>query len=116
MLNFISQKCYSRGAWLAQLEEHVTLNLGVVSSSPTLGIEITKKIKLKKKVLFKIRHFKTKYIISLWTHQLDKNKLKKAFEKPTGMCQVIYVLYQFRKQKGIVKSTSFPFLQVAAFN
>lgn len=29
--------------WLAQLEEHVTLNLSVVSSSPTAGVEITKK-------------------------------------------------------------------------
>ena len=28
------------GAWLAQLEECVTLDLGVVSLSPTLGIEI----------------------------------------------------------------------------
>ena len=31
----------SRGAWLAQSEEHVTLDLRVVSSSPTLGVEIT---------------------------------------------------------------------------
>ena len=29
------------GTWLAQSIEHVTLDLGVVSSSPTLGIEIT---------------------------------------------------------------------------
>ena len=29
------------GACLAQLEEHVTIDLGVVSSSPTLGAEIT---------------------------------------------------------------------------
>jgi len=29
------------GAWLAQWVEHVTLDLGVVSSSPTLGVEIT---------------------------------------------------------------------------
>ena len=31
----------SGGTWLAQLEECVTLDLGVVSSSPTLGVEIT---------------------------------------------------------------------------
>ena len=40
------------GAWLAQSEEHTTLDLRVVSLSPTLGIEITKKIiiiNLKKK-------------------------------------------------------------------
>ena len=30
-----------RGAWLAQLEEHVTLELGVVRSSPMLDAEIT---------------------------------------------------------------------------
>ena len=29
------------GAWLAQLVEHVTLDLRVVNSSPMLGIEIT---------------------------------------------------------------------------
>ena len=34
-------KSTNRGAWLAQSEEHMTLDLGVVSSSPTLGIEIT---------------------------------------------------------------------------
>ena len=28
------------GAWLAESEEHVTLDLGVVSSSPMLGIEV----------------------------------------------------------------------------
>ena len=30
-----------RGTWLAQLVEHVTLDLGVVSLSPTLSVEIT---------------------------------------------------------------------------
>ena len=30
-----------RGAWLAQSEEHLTLDLWIVSSSPTLGVEIT---------------------------------------------------------------------------
>lgn len=29
------------GAWLAQLEEHATLDLGLVGSSPTLGVAIT---------------------------------------------------------------------------
>ena len=32
----------SWGAWLAQVEEHGTLDLRVVSLSSTLGIEITK--------------------------------------------------------------------------
>ena len=36
---FISVK--DGGAWLAQLEEHATLDLRVVSWSPMLGVEIT---------------------------------------------------------------------------
>ena len=31
------------GAWLAESEEHVTLDLKVLNLSPTLGVEITKK-------------------------------------------------------------------------
>ena len=41
---------------MAQSVEHMTLGLGVMSSSPTLGVEITKNIhicKLKKKSLLK---------------------------------------------------------------
>ena len=34
------------GTWLVQLEEHVTLDLRVVSSSLVLGVEITKKTNL----------------------------------------------------------------------
>lgn len=30
-----------RCAWLAQLVERTTLDLGVMSSSPTLGVELT---------------------------------------------------------------------------
>ena len=30
-----------RGTWLAQSVEYTTLDLGVVSSSPALGIELT---------------------------------------------------------------------------
>ena len=42
------------GAWLAQLLEHVTLDLGVMSSSPTLGLlELT--LKKKKKLIFCIK-------------------------------------------------------------
>ena len=29
-----------RGLWLAQLIQHVTLDLGVISSSPMLGVEV----------------------------------------------------------------------------
>jgi len=37
-----NKKLLHRGTWLARLVEHGTLlDLGVVSSSPTLGIEIT---------------------------------------------------------------------------
>ena len=32
-----------RDTWLAQSEEHVTLDLRLMSLSPTLGVEITKK-------------------------------------------------------------------------
>ena len=32
-----------RDAWLVQSEEQATLDLGIVSSSPTLGIENTEK-------------------------------------------------------------------------
>lgn len=35
------QNDQARGAWLAQSVEHETLDLGVVSSSPTLGAEMT---------------------------------------------------------------------------
>ena len=35
------QETQSWGAWLAQLVEYATLGLRIVSSSPTLGIEIT---------------------------------------------------------------------------
>lgn len=30
-----------RGTWLAQLEKRVTLDLMVVSSSPTVGVDVT---------------------------------------------------------------------------
>ena len=43
---------WSGGAWLAQLEEHATLDLGVVSSSPMLSVKITLKKKLQKKNLY----------------------------------------------------------------
>ena len=36
---------YFWGTWLAQLEEHVTLDLGVMSLSPAMGVKITKKNK-----------------------------------------------------------------------
>ena len=45
---FKKKKIEKRGAWLAQSTEHMTLNLRVMSSSPTLGVEPTKK---KKKTL-----------------------------------------------------------------
>ena len=35
-----TNKEYERGAWLAQSVQHATLNLGVVSSSSTVGVEI----------------------------------------------------------------------------
>jgi len=38
-------KSEDRDAWLAQSVEHATLDLGVMSSSPTLGTELTLKKK-----------------------------------------------------------------------
>jgi len=44
-LSFLANENIPGGsAWLAQSEEHATLNLGVVSLSPTLGVEMTKKM------------------------------------------------------------------------
>lgn len=44
---FRNRNSLLRGAWLAWLGEHVTLDIQVMSSSPTLGIEIIfKKSKL----------------------------------------------------------------------
>ena len=40
---FFLKKCGFKGAWLASSEKHVTLDLGVVSSGPTLGVKITLK-------------------------------------------------------------------------
>lgn len=37
-----------RGAWLARSVEHVTLAVGLVSSSPVLGVEVTSKNKILK--------------------------------------------------------------------
>ena len=37
----LKKKVLFQGARLAQLEEHATLDLGLVSSSPVLGAEIT---------------------------------------------------------------------------
>ena len=39
LLEVIKGSC-SQGAWLAKSVEHMTLDLGVVSSSPTLGAEV----------------------------------------------------------------------------
>ena len=35
------ENIYFRGAWRAQLVEHAALDLGVVSLSPMLGVEVT---------------------------------------------------------------------------
>ena len=40
MLKKLKTKKAKRSAWLAQLVEHVTLDIGVMSLSPTLGAEI----------------------------------------------------------------------------
>ena len=41
----LNKNAGTRGTWLAQWEEHGALNLGVVSLSPMLGVEICLKIK-----------------------------------------------------------------------
>jgi len=45
----LNKKANHRGAWQAQSVEHLTLDLGVVSLSPRVGVEITLKKKKKKK-------------------------------------------------------------------
>ena len=45
------------GTWLAQLLEPVTLNLRVVSSSPTLGVEPVQEKKRRNPSLFTEKHF-----------------------------------------------------------
>ena len=40
--NLIKTTAVSWGAWLAELQEHSTVDLRVVRSSPTLGVELTK--------------------------------------------------------------------------
>jgi len=42
----VKNQNYFRGMWLAQSEKHETPDLGVMSSSPMLGVQI---LKLKKK-------------------------------------------------------------------
>ena len=41
LINLILRKPNFWGAWLAQAEEHRTLDLRVVNLSPMLGVEIT---------------------------------------------------------------------------
>ena len=53
--NLVDFKPQASGTRLAQSMEHVTLDLGVLSSSPTLGVDITQKIKS-----FKTKQNKTK--------------------------------------------------------
>ena len=45
------KKIYSWGTWLAQSEEHVALDLRVMSSCPTVGVEITYVNKFKNRFL-----------------------------------------------------------------
>jgi len=42
----IASNCW--GSWGAQVVERVTLDLGIVGSSPMLGVEITENLKRKK--------------------------------------------------------------------
>jgi len=46
--NLFFNRGITRGAWLAQSVEHVTLDLGVMGSSPALGVYLIKKKKLKR--------------------------------------------------------------------
>jgi len=55
MLSLICGIWKNRGAWLAQLVEHATLDLGVVSWSLMLGVQLKKKIF--KKNFFRLYHF-----------------------------------------------------------
>lgn len=44
-----------RDAWLAQLNEHMTLDLRIMSSSSMLSVEITEKKKKKKENILKVK-------------------------------------------------------------
>ena len=59
---------FPRGTWLAQSVEHVTFDLGVVSSSPTLGGERTSN---KPKHIFPFYKY-TKYKMLLFWETLIK--------------------------------------------
>jgi len=61
------------GAWLAQSVEHMTLDLGVVSSSPTLGLDI---IFLKKKYKGYQAH---EGILNIINHERNENKNTKKY-------------------------------------
>ena len=52
-VTFRSESLEDRGTWLSQSVEHATPDLGVMSSSPMLGIEITLKNKIFKNNFFK---------------------------------------------------------------
>ena len=43
-----------KGTWLAQLEEHGTLDLGVIEFMTTLGVELTKKEEMTLKHLIRL--------------------------------------------------------------
>lgn len=61
---------YFRDAWLAQLQEHVTLDLRELSSSPMLGMEpIFKNFKKERK--------KEKIIIQYFKHEYKKTDLER---------------------------------------
>ena len=57
LILMIFKHLYTWGAWLTQYGMNAVLDLGVMSSSPTLGVEIAlkKKILLKKNLYSKIR-------------------------------------------------------------
>ena len=88
----------NRGTWLAQSEERVTLDSGVVSSSPTLGVEIT--LKKKERDLFPSHWLLLVSLTSLISQLLDyqmilprekppsENKAPRRRAYPLTLCQM----------------------------
>lgn len=62
-------RAWSRSAWLVQLVEHATFDLGVMSSSPTLGIDrLNNKILKKKKAWSEYEYC----LHSYWLYEIIK--------------------------------------------
>ena len=65
----LSKRSLPRGAWLGQWVEHVTLDLRVVDSSTTLGIEISKTKQNKTKTSTTLPTFRSRRYSTMCTYE-----------------------------------------------